>query len=250
MKRIGRTDAGGMLIEMTGEDVIHLMQAQKSLSSLFDEVDIRIPVSINNVPEPDGKAGESSCPPPVAPRGQTAPAVSTKRMCVECGKPIFDRPTAVTCGEACAKVRDDRSKRESYLRRKKRLAKASGKKPSVKPPSASGYEPRVCRSCGKTFTPHRHDQKRCSKQCKQVRAKDPGVPATRVEQATPAAKPAATPARKPLTPEQIKANRLALLRAAAARIGMDGSQRSLIGGADSLIGDPDEEELRAVRGED
>lgn len=40
MKRIGKTDGGGVLVEMTNSDVVRLMEACQALDQLFGEIDI------------------------------------------------------------------------------------------------------------------------------------------------------------------------------------------------------------------
>lgn len=53
MKRIGKTDQGGIILEMTTVDVIRLMDACKAMSLLFDEVDVCIPGQADPVTELD-----------------------------------------------------------------------------------------------------------------------------------------------------------------------------------------------------
>lgn len=147
MKRIGKTDGGGVLVEMTEADIISLMAGFQSFGQLYDVIEISIP----NV-QPAPVTGPLSI--------TLAPDNSTQKSCEQCGK-LFTPPRKDSrmCSKACLD--------KSY-----RFAKAKAVTPAkvevIAKPTANPDPTvkRFCLTCKKSFEPHRKDQTCCSKACR------------------------------------------------------------------------------------
>lgn len=249
MKQLHRTSTGEHIVSATTEELMAILAAHQALKKVCEEFEFTI-APAGQITEPavaqaekldagtqrlldvaevtvwgERKGGKQKAATPAHATTQQAPAKAPK--CVECGKPIVGRLHAITCSEACSKVREDRSKHASYLRRKAK------QKAARKPTTLSPGEKRVCKSCGKSFAPIRKDQSCCSKACRQ----------NPVIRTAPAARPTPKPT---LTPEQIKANRIALLRALDAK--SRPQTRPAFTDGDSMIGTASPDDVAAIKG--
>lgn len=208
MKRIGKTDQGGILLEMTATDVQRLQQACEALGQLFDEVDGPAVVVADEAHRtfeatgtrlPDGSLKAKTIK-PVATKARKSD--EGKKACSVCGKMFVPPRSDSTCCSASCRGK-------AY-----RAAKVGG----VKPVSVA-----KCLSCGRAFEPKRKDQTCCSKACRKAMPRKgapdqaPGMTTIKVTRnGRPATKPEieAAVAGKPLPidPAKTKADRLALLK--------------------------------------
>lgn len=123
MKRIGKTDGGGVIIEMDPMDVVRVMEACKALSVLMDEVDVCLPPrEVETAPAMD----EPRPAPAAKPTRKTVKAAAPKlakfppRKCEVCGVEFVPtRKDSHTCSRTCLKAYHN--------------AKKNGKKAAPKP---------------------------------------------------------------------------------------------------------------------
>ena len=228
MKRIGKTDQGGILLEMTAEDLNRFQQACDALADLLVQganhgivvdgpasmsVDSVSPVTVDGdgrktftasmtVNTNDGKsvvkkmklcAARSEKPRKV----KTAKVKEIKALkCLVCGRTFEPhRKDQTCCSVACRKKAP-----KDVKPRKNQTAKGTvsiGGCPSKK----------ACELCGTMFVPKRKDSRLCSRACtdKDFRAK-------KLAKVKPVIAVAAVPAVKSPSPEADKKTRLEILR--------------------------------------
>lgn len=200
MKRIGKTDQGGILLEMTATDVQRLQQACEALGQLFDEVDGPAVVVADESHRTFEATGTRL--PNGSIKAKTIKPVATKARKTDEGKKACS-----VCGKMFVPPRSDSTCCSASCRGKAyRAAKAGG----VKPVSVA-----KCLSCGRPFEPKRKDQTCCSKACRKAMPSSNRVKVRKAKE--DAAVKAMTPApvtvvAKPTTAAVNKADRLALLK--------------------------------------
>lgn len=132
MKRIGKTDAGGVLVEITNSDVVRLMDACQALDQLFGVIEVSVPNAI----QPGANTIHVD-------HVEVTPATRTSypKMTVtgHVNKPAKDNKSA----PKTARKTSTRAKREPL-------------------PARICLNPK----CKKSFIPIRHDQTCCNKKCR------------------------------------------------------------------------------------
>ena len=232
MRRIGKTDGGGVLLEMTGLDLIRLMDACKAMSLLFDEVEVCIPTNHEAVATEAPPAATIVQPKPVSVQSKRPPVKSGQRNCIQCHEAFTPkRKDQTCCGKACRKAYGD-------THRKPKAAK--------EPAKSDAHDKKTCADCGNPFVPWRRDQRFCSACAKRGHAaKKPVAPAvpTKAAAATQAVSYQKNLAAKPV-------DRLAAIRAADAKARMKAAGIAApvsVFGSDSGIGAPTDDDIAAVR---
>jgi hypothetical protein len=193
MKRIGKTDQGGILLEMTATDVQRLQQACEALDQLFDEVDGPAVVvtdeahrtfEATGTRQTDGSLKVTSIK-PVATKVRKSD--EGKKACEFCGKMFVP---ATVKSRMCSKACTDKDWRQRKLA-------------GVKPVSVA-----KCLNCGRAFERKRKDQTCCSKACRKKVPRG-GKPAKVKAVVTPPPAPVHTAAPAPAVS---KSDRLSLIR--------------------------------------
>lgn len=136
MKRIGTMESGGILVEMTPLDIIHLVQAKEIISffstALEGQIITAAPIPVN--------APESA-----KPLLKMAEKPGNLRKCEKCGKPFAPKSDK---SRYCSRVCQNKAYRATKTT-------SNPAKPTIK-----------CQTCGKTFTQWRKDQTCCSISCR------------------------------------------------------------------------------------
>jgi hypothetical protein len=141
MKRIGKTDDGGILMEMTAEDLNRFQQAMEAVADLLvagANHGIQIsPEFIEPKTVPVKKAEKQA-------KKYVKELKGAEKACVQCGE-MFDPPRKDSrlCSKACT---------DKFYRAKK----------TAKPTGGSD----TCSACGKPYIRKRKDQSCCSAACR------------------------------------------------------------------------------------
>jgi hypothetical protein len=161
MKRIGKTDGGGILVEFTSGDVVRLMGACQSLDQLFGEIDMCVEPACGT----GAFIGDAvrnavyTTPPAVVKAVKKAVKTDTtaQKPCEQCGE-LFTPPRKDSrfCSKACRMTAYRAGKAKAGIVTKR------APKASTKPELPSTF----CLACKKSFVPHRKDQTCCSKACR------------------------------------------------------------------------------------
>jgi hypothetical protein len=210
MKRIGKTDQGGILLEMTEDDITRFRQACDALADLLvqganhgiviedeshrDEAPGTFEATlIGGTRLPDGAIKARTFKPRKNNTAKGTVSIGgcpSKKACELCGK-MFEPPRKDS--RLCSKACTDKDWRQR-------------KQGKVKPVSVA-----KCLSCGRPFEPKRRDQTCCSKACRKKLPRP--VKARKAKEATVVkAPPPVAVVAKPAQAASGKADRLALIK--------------------------------------
>jgi hypothetical protein len=233
VKKLFQTASGTHIIEATTSELATLFLSRQALDAMCADLEFIIPLTAAPV---------IAAPIPEPPLQQKAgfvksdrPSVkSEQRTCAKCGKAFTPfRKDQKCCSTVCGR---------SYHAPKPVVKAVRAAKPKAEPASTDA---RVCKGCGKTFTPARKDQKCCNVACRKKYSnthKD-AKPLT-------ARPPAPAIPSRPPQPAAPAVDRLAAIRAADAKARLKSAGITVPAsafGSDSGIGVPTADDIAAVR---